>query len=165
MTQYLLYHPIYIRVSLCLFHMQLNHFRLASDTCQPCDCYQFGAYGRSCDQTTGQCHCRTGVIGRRCDSCASKFAEVTLRGCEVVYDSCPRSFRGNIWWKRTPFGVLATQDCSSGMVGTASRYCNETEGWHEPNLGNCLSIMFVDLKTQVSCFFLFDANYCCLFSF
>jgi hypothetical protein len=30
----------------------------------------------------GQCKCRPGVIGRRCDSCPNLFAEVTLNGCE-----------------------------------------------------------------------------------
>jgi Laminin EGF domain len=32
----------------------------------------------------GQCKCRPGVIGRRCDSCSNRFAEVTLNGCEGI---------------------------------------------------------------------------------
>ena len=59
------------------------HYRpKESDTCFPCDCYGVGSYGRTCDPMTGQCRCRNGVIGRRCDTCSSRFAEVTLRGCE-----------------------------------------------------------------------------------
>ena len=65
------------------YDYQEDHFRPAdSDTCYACECYTIGSYRRSCDPVTGQCPCRNGVIGRRCDACASEFAEVTLRGCE-----------------------------------------------------------------------------------
>ncbi len=60
-----------------------NHYKPpGSDTCNPCNCYSIGSYRMSCDAVTGQCPCRSGVIGRRCDGCSSRFAEVTLRGCE-----------------------------------------------------------------------------------
>lgn len=40
----------------------------------------------------GQCKCRPGVIGRRCDSCPNLFAEVTLNGCEGNAPSPAYSF-------------------------------------------------------------------------
>lgn len=46
-----------------------------------------GSFDRSCDQTTGQCKCRPGVIGRRCDLCPNSYAEVTQKGCEGNYKS------------------------------------------------------------------------------
>lgn len=131
------------------FVVQANHYRVG-DACYPCDCYEVGSYGRACNLATGQCTCRSNVIGRQCDACGSKFAEVTLRGCEVVYDACPRTFCARVWWERTPFGSVARQDCPENMQGMATRVCNETEGWHEPNLEDCTSAMFVDLRQQVS---------------
>ena len=61
----------------------------------------------------------------------SRFAEVTIRGCEVIYDSCPRAFAGDLWWRRTEFGNIAEEACPRGTVGTATRNCTE-EGWQEP---------------------------------
>ena len=83
--------------------------------------------------TAGRCFCR----------------QVTPLGCEVVYSACPRSFRDKIWWVRTPFGVVAVQDCPEGMSGSAGRFCNETEGWGDPDLFNCTSSLFTELKLQV----------------
>jgi len=118
--------------------------------CYPCDCYDIGSHGRSCNVSSGQCHCRSGVIGRRCDKCASRFAEVTLSGCEIVYDACPRSFHSGIWWKRTPFGSVVRQDCPRHANGIALRLCNDTSvGWLEPDLSECTSDAFVNLKSQV----------------
>lgn len=63
--------------------IQDNHFQpLGNSVCFSCGCYSVGSYGNGCDTMTGQCNCRPGVIGRRCDSCSNPFAEVTLRGCE-----------------------------------------------------------------------------------
>lgn len=117
--------------------------------CISCNCYEIGSIGRSCDRSTGLCLCRKGVAGRRCDSCHSRFAEVTLRGCEVVYDSCPRAYSGQIWWRRTRFLKTAYEECPEGSVGVASRFCNETEGWKEPDLSNCTSVSFLELGQQV----------------
>ncbi|GFW16199.1 protocadherin-like wing polarity protein stan [Trichonephila clavipes] len=127
-----------------------NHFQPRdSSICYNCDCYSIGSYGNGCDPVSGQCHCRPGVIGRRCDSCSNPYAEVTLRGCEVVYDSCPRAYSRGIWWPRTLYDEVVEQDCPEGSVGGANRFCSEKNGWGEPDLFGCTSQSFVGLADQL----------------
>ncbi|XP_066994105.2 protocadherin-like wing polarity protein stan [Anabrus simplex] len=124
-----------------------NHYQPPnSDYCFDCQCYATGSFGNQCDPITGQCKCRAGVIGRRCDSCPNPYGEVTLRGCEVVYDGCPRSFSHGLWWERTKFGHVALTPCPSHSQGKASRGCDEEFGWQEPDLFNCTSDLFLDLR-------------------
>uniref|UniRef100_A0A8C2T9U6 Cadherin EGF LAG seven-pass G-type receptor 2 n=1 Tax=Coturnix japonica TaxID=93934 RepID=A0A8C2T9U6_COTJA len=118
-----------------------NHYRpVGSDTCLLCDCYPTGSLSRLCDATSGQCPCKPGVIGRHCDRCDNPFAEVTVSGCEVNYDSCPRAIEASIWWPRTRFGLPAAAPCPKGSIGTAVRHCDEHKGWLPPNLFNCTSL-------------------------
>ncbi|XP_044871039.1 cadherin EGF LAG seven-pass G-type receptor 2 [Mauremys mutica] len=129
-------------------HCRENHYRpLASDSCLLCDCYPTGSLARLCDPETGQCQCKPGVIGRRCDRCDNPFAEVTANGCEVNYDSCPRAIEANIWWPRTRFGLPAASPCPRGSFGTAVRHCDEHKGWLAPNLFNCTSLPFAQLRS------------------
>ena len=109
-----------------------------------------GSYSTSCDQTTGQCRCRNGVIGRQCNQCDSRFAQVTTRGCEVVYDSCPTNFVKGIWWQSETYGQMAKQACPMGSVGMATRFCDEKNLWMEPDMSACTSTDFVGLTKQVS---------------
>ncbi|XP_044754021.1 protocadherin-like wing polarity protein stan isoform X2 [Coccinella septempunctata] len=129
-----------------------NHYQPKGSTkCTPCDCYHIGSYGSQCDQETGQCKCREGVIGQKCDSCPNAYAEVTLKGCEVIYDGCPRSSSQSIWWPRTLFGAEAIEPCPKGSQGRASRKCdNESNGWQEADLFNCTSDKFVLLREELS---------------
>lgn len=122
-----------------------NHYQpVGSDYCLACDCYLPGSLSASCNQTSGQCKCRPGVVGRRCDTCTSPYAEVTLRGCEVIYDACPKTFVDGIWWDRTPLDKLTTQPCpSSTSTGTAKRHC--TDSWQKPDMFNCISNTFTEL--------------------
>lgn len=133
-------------------HCKENHWRPpGSRQCLPCDCYTIGSYSPQCDLNTGQCRCRSGVIGRRCDGCTNTYAEVTLRGCEVVYDGCPRSFSDKLWWPRTPFGQTSLENCPRGAQGKASRSCdNQLGGWQKPDMFNCTSDLFVELRKQLA---------------
>nr|XP_014351913.1 PREDICTED: cadherin EGF LAG seven-pass G-type receptor 2 [Latimeria chalumnae] len=127
-----------------------NHYRPSgSDTCFPCDCYPTGSLSRTCDLETGQCQCKPGVIGRKCDRCDNPFAEVGPNGCEVIYDSCPRAMDSDIWWPRTKFALPAAVPCPKGSIGTAIRHCDEHRGWLAPNLFNCTSVSFIELKAFV----------------
>jgi len=129
---------------------KVNHYQpTGSNVCFDCDCYSLGSYSNRCDPLSGQCKCRPGVIGRQCDSCASPLAEVTLSGCEVIYDGCPRSFSDGIWWERTPYGTFSNQTCPFGSFGKASRYCDEAHGWQSSDLFECTSNIFTDLTDQL----------------
>lgn len=125
-----------------------NHYLPeGSDRCLPCDCYSVGSFSRECDSITGQCKCKNGVIGRACDSCPNPYAEVTMKGCEVVYDGCPRNFAGGIWWPRTLFGHEAVENCPVGSQGKSSRLCDSILGeWMEPDTFNCTSDDIMNLR-------------------
>ncbi|XP_039617017.1 cadherin EGF LAG seven-pass G-type receptor 1 isoform X2 [Polypterus senegalus] len=126
-----------------------NYYRPKnSDTCFPCDCFSLGSHSRTCHAETGQCSCKAGVVGRQCNLCDGPFSEVTNTGCEVIYDGCPKSFNESIWWPRTKFGRPAAMNCPKGSIGTAVRHCNEEKGWLRPELFNCTTITFSELKTM-----------------
>ncbi|XP_014306375.1 cadherin EGF LAG seven-pass G-type receptor 1-like, partial [Myotis lucifugus] len=124
-----------------------NHYQPPDqDACLPCDCFPHGSHSRACDADTGQCACRPGVIGRQCNRCDNPFAEVTVLGCEVIYSGCPRAFEAGIWWPQTKFGQPAAVPCPKGSVGTAVRHCSGEKGWRPPELFNCTTASFVQLK-------------------
>ncbi|XP_050342751.1 protocadherin-like wing polarity protein stan [Nymphalis io] len=129
-----------------------NHYQAAgSEQCTPCQCYAAGSLNGSCARS-GQCYCRRGVIGRACDSCANVYAEVTpSAGCKVVYDGCPRSFAGGVWWPQTKFNIEAITDCPAGSSGKATRMCDEKQviPWHEPDMFNCTTSTFYQLRKQL----------------
>ncbi|NXG94576.1 CELR1 protein, partial [Stercorarius parasiticus] len=128
-------------------HCKANYYRpQSSDTCYPCDCFPSGSHTRACDMETGQCPCKPGVIGRQCNRCDNPFAEVTGKGCEVIYNGCPKAFEAGIWWPQTKFGQPAAVPCPKGSVGNAVRHCNIEKGWLPPELFNCTTNTFVDLK-------------------
>nr|XP_039319215.1 cadherin EGF LAG seven-pass G-type receptor 1 isoform X4 [Saimiri boliviensis boliviensis] len=130
-------------------HCKENYYQPpAQDACLPCDCFPHGSHSRACDMATGQCACKPGVIGRQCNRCDNPFAEVTTLGCEVIYNGCPKAFEAGIWWPQTKFGQPAAVPCPKGSVGNAVRHCSVEKGWLPPELFNCTTVSFVDLRTM-----------------
>ncbi|XP_077287943.1 netrin-A [Arctopsyche grandis] len=43
--------------------------------CKPCDCHPVGAFGKTCNQTSGQCPCKDGVTGLTCNRCARSYQQ------------------------------------------------------------------------------------------
>uniref|UniRef100_A0A4X1W5H0 Cadherin EGF LAG seven-pass G-type receptor 1 n=1 Tax=Sus scrofa TaxID=9823 RepID=A0A4X1W5H0_PIG len=132
-----------------------NYYRPPEqDACLPCDCFPHGSHSRACDMDTGQCTCKPGVIGRQCNRCDNPFAEVTVLGCEVIYNGCPRAFEAGIWWPQTKFGQPAAVPCPKGLccllcpLGNAIRHCSGEKGWLPPELFNCTTVSFLDLKAM-----------------
>ncbi|CAG9858546.1 unnamed protein product [Phyllotreta striolata] len=43
--------------------------------CKPCDCHPIGASGKTCNQASGQCPCKDGVVGITCNRCAKGYQQ------------------------------------------------------------------------------------------
>jgi laminin, gamma 1 len=86
---------------------------------QRCDCDLKGSYNRSCHLYTGQCHCREGVTGRKCEKCLPNHYGFSATGCRVC--NCD------------PVGSLSLQcdlntgqcPCQTGVVGKQCNRCQE----------------------------------------
>ncbi|KAM9520354.1 laminin subunit beta-3 isoform 1-T3 [Guaruba guarouba] len=62
--------------------------------CTECNCDFQGTEDVGCDKTTGQCLCRPGVTGSRCDQCQRGHCS-TYPGCELCHP-CFRTYDGDI---------------------------------------------------------------------
>ncbi len=113
--------------------------------CLPCNCYPLGSESTGCHAETGQCQCIPGVIGKRCDACSNKFAELTSDGCKVIYGSCPAEYEGDIFWERTQFDTQKTAPCPDSSVGLVTRNCTQG-GWAEADFSSCTHKDFLKLQ-------------------
>lgn len=52
--------------------------------CEPCNCNTNGSIQTFCDTHTGQCPCKMGVEGLKCDECSDGFFGL-LDGCQGKY--------------------------------------------------------------------------------
>lgn len=59
-----------------------NNYILTSQGCTPCNCDLEGSYNRTCNPITGQCQCRAGITGQRCDACESYKYGFSREGCK-----------------------------------------------------------------------------------
>ncbi|CAF1229554.1 unnamed protein product, partial [Didymodactylos carnosus] len=51
--------------------LAINHPKV----CKECNCHPVGSRGKTCNQTTGQCICKDGVTGLRCDRCMKGYQQ------------------------------------------------------------------------------------------
>ncbi|NXJ67160.1 LAMB3 protein, partial [Rostratula benghalensis] len=71
-----------------------RHYRDVRAGCRECDCDFQGTEDVGCDKTTGQCLCRPGVTGARCDRCQRGHCS-TYPSCELCHP-CFRAYDGDI---------------------------------------------------------------------
>ncbi|KAH3819069.1 cadherin EGF LAG seven-pass G-type receptor 1-like isoform X2 [Dreissena polymorpha] len=133
-----------------------NYYRPpGSPICLPCNCYGHGSVGLACHAVTGQCTCIDGVIGHRCDTCPSKYAEIRQDeetqkyGCMVDYEACPRIFSHGMWWDTEVANVAVPHECPNRAVGQAVRNCSQDGLWQDPDFFNCTNLQFLDHQRQI----------------
>ncbi|XP_041425259.1 agrin isoform X3 [Xenopus laevis] len=99
-----------------------------------CQCHQYGSYGGTCDPTTGQCSCKPGVGGLKCDRCEPGFW----------------NFRGIVTDKKSgctpcncdPVGAVR-DDCEqmtglcSCKTGISGLKCSQCPDGRKPGLTGC----------------------------
>ncbi|NWI49903.1 LAMB3 protein, partial [Calyptomena viridis] len=71
-----------------------RHYRDVRVGCTECDCDFQGTEEVGCDKATGQCLCRPGVTGHRCDQCQRGHCN-TYPECELCHP-CFQSYDGDI---------------------------------------------------------------------
>lgn len=103
-----------------------------------CDCDHTGAIGQSCDLYSGDCICREGYMGRRCDSCAPGY---------YGYPECRRcncNKHGSLTAVAHASNHVQCDDsgqcpCKSLVTGQKCDQCREaTFGLHEHHPTGCL---------------------------
>ncbi|CAF1193296.1 unnamed protein product [Rotaria sordida] len=57
------------------FTRDLTQSMTSINACQACNCHPVGSRGKICNQTTGQCPCKDGVTGLRCDRCMKGYQQ------------------------------------------------------------------------------------------
>lgn len=64
--------------------------------CAPCGCDPIGAHNSSCHEAVGQCYCKQGVGGTRCDTCLAGYYGFSSSGCQGIGRETTRRRRTGI---------------------------------------------------------------------
>ncbi|GFQ66511.1 agrin [Trichonephila clavata] len=90
-----------------------------------CNCNRLGSYGESCDVISGQCECKTGVGGLRCDRCEPGYWGLH----KIVADGnvgclpCDCNFRGSA--RDDCEQMTGRCVCKHGILGMKCDICPE----------------------------------------
>lgn len=55
--------------------------------CPPCECNTNGSSDTFCDTDNGQCSCKMGVEGLKCDICMDSYFGLSTDGCEGEFEN------------------------------------------------------------------------------
>lgn len=58
-----------------------NPMQYPNSSCQACNCHADGIRAEGCDAETGQCYCREGVTGLKCNKCVAQRQHLQESGC------------------------------------------------------------------------------------
>eukprot|EP00111_Clytia_hemisphaerica_P003965 TCONS_00011362-protein len=115
------------------------------DGSQECKCDTIGSWNTTCETYGGQCYCKEGVMGRKCDQCMAGYFNFTTNGCQKCecdstgstdfacnVESGQCSCKKNIITRTCSqcqtnyfgFGTLeGCRDCGCNMNGSSSLQC------------------------------------------
>jgi hypothetical protein len=116
---------------------------MAND-CQPCACSDVGATNNSC-KSDGNCFCKMGVTGDKCDVCETGFFNLTEFGCE----DCMCNVNGSV--NASCSTLTGECFCKMGVVG---RKCDMCDAFHfnftDAGCERCNDVCIRQLEEEIS---------------
>ncbi|XP_036049161.1 laminin subunit beta-2 [Onychomys torridus] len=97
----------------------------------PCQCDPQGSLSSECNPHGGQCLCKPGVVGRRCDACATGYYGFGPAGCQA----CQCSPDGAL--SALCEGTSGQCPCRTGAFGLRCDHCQRGQ-WGFPNCRPCV---------------------------
>ncbi|NXC37050.1 LAMB3 protein, partial [Campylorhamphus procurvoides] len=125
-----------------------RHYRDVRLGCTECDCDFQGTEQVGCDKTTGQCLCRPGVTGHRCDQCQRGHCSTTYPECQLCHP-CFQTYDGDIQRLRLRQAGLSNST-SRLPVGTGGSHLGPRLAQAERNVQQAQGILGHSSVTEQS---------------
>ena len=93
----------------------------STGVCESCECSTAGSENHICDPVSGECVCRDGYEGSRCDRCQSTHI---YTGDECLACPCPRTEGRNFADQCSYIEASVSCSCSEGFTGLQCEECD-----------------------------------------
>ncbi|XP_049813403.1 laminin subunit gamma-1-like isoform X2 [Schistocerca nitens] len=90
----------------------------ARAACRPCRCHPLGSKSQQCN-SQGQCICKPGVTGNKCDKCKDNYYDLSNGGCKP----CICNEAGSVANKSTCDPVTGLCNCKENVEGDKCHRC------------------------------------------
>lgn len=91
------------------------------NNCPDCECNSIGSVSINCDEVSGQCSCKKGVYGKKCEKCIPSYYNFSNEGCKF----CECNELGALSGKEC-HNVTGECQCLPNVVGQKCELCAES---------------------------------------